>query len=65
MVCYVIYYLRMCSLMANGYIKEYTKYLLYSGVEKNEAALFTDVGEAEKQCYIMYETIKRDRREAT
>ena len=42
--------------------KAYTKYLLYSGIEKNETALFTDVGEAERQCYIMNETIKRDRR---
>lgn len=42
--------------------KAYTKYLLYSGIEKNEAALFTDVGEAERQCYIMNETIERDRR---
>lgn len=42
--------------------KAYTNYILDNGKEKGEAALFANAEEAERQCYIMNETIKRDRR---
>ena len=42
--------------------KAYTRYLLDNGKQMEEVALFADVEEAERQCYIMNETIKRDRR---
>ena len=41
----------------------YTKYVLYSGITKSEKALFSDVEEAEKQCSILNEQIKRNRKE--
>ena len=60
--------------VAGGTIKEvitrrgnkrhaYTKYVLHDGRVKSEAALFENVEEAEKQCFILNETIRHDRRE--
>ena len=60
--------------VAGGKIKEvimrrgkkrhaYTKYVLHDGRVKSEAALFADVEEAEKQCSILNEQIKRNRKE--
>ena len=42
--------------------KAYTRYLLDNGKQMEEVALFADVEEAERQCYIMNETIKHDKK---
>lgn len=42
--------------------KAFTQYGLHNGKVKKEDVIFTDAEEAEKQCYIMNETIKRDKK---